>query len=396
MTQRPTAPPLDVLRRRTSAKWRTYPDDVLPLFIAEMDYQLAPVVVDALTAQVAASDLGYAAEPEVLGRSFAGFAQRHWGWSVAPDDVRPTTDVSVVLVEALRVLIEPGDGVIITPPIYPPFFDIVPEAGGTVVQVPLRVLDDEALGGRRASAADMWRLDLDGIAEAFAAGARAILLCHPHNPVGLVHPRADLEALADLAAEHGAVVLSDEIHAPLVHHGVEFVPFLSVSETAREVGVAAHSASKAFNLAGAKCALTVVGSNQMRAAVDRQPEEVTYRTSILGRTAAEAAYAEGDEWLAATVDVVEESFDLLGRLLAQRLPTVGYARPAASYLAWLDFRRTGLGDDPAGPILADGRVALHRGPAFGAEGNGFARLNAACSPEVLTEAVDRIARVVEG
>ncbi|MGV9827481.1 MalY/PatB family protein [Gordonia sp. NPDC003429] len=389
MADRPSAPHLDELRTRTSAKWRSYPDDVLPLFVAEMDYQLAPVVADAMIDQISRSDLGYAGDAGGVGDEFAGFAQRRWGWEVAPDDVHLTTDVSAVIVEALRVLITPGDGVVITPPVYPPFFDLVPEAGGRVVEVPLR------------SGTDGPALDLDGIGAAFAAGARAILLCHPHNPLGLVHPPADLAALAELAAAHDAYVLSDEIHAPLTHPdtpahpGRRFVPFLSVSDAAREVGVAAHSASKAFNLAGAKCALTVVGANRMRALIDRQPEEVTFRTSILGRTATEAAYRAGDDWLDATLEVIGESFDLLEQLVAQRLPRVSYRRPEASYLAWLDFRETGLGDDPADAILADGRVALHRGPAFGAQGNGFARLNVACSPDVLTEAIERIARVVD-
>ncbi|MGW0038025.1 MalY/PatB family protein [Gordonia sp. NPDC003376] len=380
---RPIAPPLAELRRRTSEKWRTYPDDVLPLFVAEMDYPLAPAVAEAMIEQIRTDDLGYAGSAGAAGEAFAGFAHRRWGWTVAPDDVHPTTDVSVVLVEALRVAIRPGAPVIITPPVYPPFFDIVPEAGGRTVEVPLVDLGTS------------WRLDLGGIRDAFAAGARAIILCHPHNPLGLPHPRTDLEALASLAAAHGAVVISDEIHAPLVHPGVEFVPFLAVDDTAREVGIAAHSASKAFNLAGAKCAFTVVGSNPMRALVDRQPEEVAFRTSILGRAAAAAAFTDGDEWLDDVLATIGESFDLLEKLVAQRLPSVTMRRPHASYLAWLDFRAAGLGDDPAEVILEQGRVALHRGPAFGEPGKGFARLNLACSPEVLTEAIDRIAAVVD-
>lgn len=383
---RPVAPPLDELRRRTSAKWSTHPDDVLPLFIAEMDYPLAPVVADAIIDRVRASDIGYAATSGSAGEVFAGFADRRWGWRVDPADVSSTTDVSVVIVESLRVAISPGDGVVLMPPVYPPFFELIPEAGGRVVEVPL--LEE------RGSSSTTWRMDLAGIERALAAGARAVLLCHPHNPLGLVHDATDLARLADLAAAHGATVVSDEIHAPLVHPGVEFVPFLAVSDTARDVGVAAHSASKAFNLAGAKCALTVVASDRGRALIARQPDEVRYRTSILGRAAAEAALAHGDEWLDATLEVIGESFDLLEQLLAQHLPTVRYTRPEASYLAWLDFRETGLGDDPGLVILDKARVALHYGHAFGNPGAGFVRLNVACSADVLTEAIRRIAGVV--
>ncbi|GAC02402.1 putative aminotransferase [Gordonia namibiensis NBRC 108229] len=381
VTPRPAAPPLDELRRRTSSKWSTHPDDVLPLFIAEMDYQLAPVVAEAMIDRIRASDVGYAGDSGGVGTAFAGFAERRWNWQLSADDVTLTTDVSVVIVESLRTAIRPGDGVILMPPVYPPFFELIPEAGGTVVEVPL--LDDPG-----------WRMDLDGIEAALKAGVRAVLLCHPHNPVGLVHEASHLARLADLAASYGATVVSDEIHAPLVHPGVGFVPFLAVSDVAREVGIAAHSASKAFNLAGAKCALTVATSDTGRGIVARQPDEVQYRTSILGRAATEAAFARGDDWLDATLEVIGESLDLLDQLLAEHLPGVGYRRPNASYLAWLDFRDAGLGDNPGLPILEHGRVALHYGPAFGAQGAGFARLNVACSPEVLTEAVERIARVV--
>lgn len=382
MSLRPAIPDLETLRQRTSVKWTAYPDDVLPMFIAEMDFPLAPVVADAIIARVQESDLGYAGDSGSAAAAFAGFAQRRWGWQVAPDDVSLTTDVSVVLVEALRVAIAPGDGVIVMPPVYPPFFEIVPEAGGRVVEVPL-THDDAG-----------WRLDLAGIEAALGAGATAILLCHPHNPLGLVHADAELAALAELAAAHGATVISDEIHAPLVYPGVGFTPFLDVSDTARQVGIAAHSASKAFNIAGAKCAMSVVASEPMRALIARQPEEVRYRTSILGRAATEAAFTDGDDWLDDTLARIVANRDLLDRLVAERLPGVLVHRPSASYLGWLDFRATGLGDNPAGPILDRGRVALHRGPDFGAAGNGFARLNFGCSPEMLTEAIDRIADVI--
>ncbi|GAB88295.1 MalY/PatB family protein [Gordonia rhizosphera] len=383
MTNRQLAHDLSVLRRRTSAKWRTYPDDVLPMFVAEMDFPLPPVVADAMIAQVRASDIGYCGGPGRVGEVFAGFAGRRWEWRLDPADVRLTTDVSVVIVETLRVAIEPGDPVIITPPVYPPFFDLIPEAGGTLAEVPLR------FDGTR------WSLDLDGIERAFETGARAILLCHPHNPLGLVHPREDLVRLAELAAAHDAVVVSDEIHAPLVHpRGPGFVPFLSVSDTARHVGIAAHSASKGFNLAGAKCALMVASSDRTRALLDRQPEEVGFRTSILGRAATEAAFADGEPWLDATIERIIDNLELLADHLSRTMPDVALHRPAASYLAWLDFRATGLGDDPAATILERGRVALHSGPAFGVEGRGFARLNLGCTPEVLTAGLDRIAAVV--
>jgi len=374
-----TCDPLETLRLRTSAKWTTYPADVLPLFVAEMDYPIAAPISDAIIARVRASDTGYVGSPAPLAAAFAGFAQRAWGWQVDPARVRTTTDVSVAIVETLRRVIAPGDGVVITPPVYPPFFDLVPEAGGTVVEVPL--VDD----GREYS------LDLGGIEAALAAGASAVLLCNPHNPLGLVHSRASLEALADLAERYSATVVSDEIHAPLVHSDAMFTPFLSVSDAARERGVCVTSASKGWNLAGTKCAIMVTASDRGVATLDSMPYEVNFRTSLLGLHASVAAYEHGGPWLERALASVAASANLLESLLAERLPEVGFRRPRASYLGWLDFRALGWGEDPSVRALEKGGVALNAGPTFGSQGAGFARINLACSPEVLTEAVRRLA-----
>lgn len=374
-----TADPIELLRARSSEKWTAYPADVLPLFVAEMDYPLAEVVSDALVARISASDTGYVGSPGPLAPAFAAYAERTWGWWVDPAHVRTTTDVSVAIVESLRVILAPGDRVVVTPPVYPPFFDLVPEAGGVVVEVPL--VDDGAT----------WSLDLEGLERAFAAGAKAMLLCSPHNPLGLVHPAETLRALAELAEKHGVAVVSDEIHAPLVHPGTVFTPYLSVSDAAREHGIAVTSASKAWNLAGTKCALMVAGSARGAAILDGMPYEVGFRTSLLGLHASAAAFDGGQPWLDGALAAITANRDLLARLLSELLPSVGYRMPQASYLAWLDFRALDWGDDPSSRILRQARVALNAGPTFGTEGRGFARLNLACSPEMLAEAIMRIA-----
>ncbi|QSB04894.1 MalY/PatB family protein [Natronoglycomyces albus] len=376
-----TADEMATLRRRTSEKWAAYPDDVLPMFVAEMDFPLAPAIKTTLQAALERGDTGYVnARDASAAEAFARFAADTWGWSPSPQRMGYTTDVSVVIVEALRRLIGPGDGVIINPPTYPPFFDLVPEAGGTVVEVPLR--DDE----------QTYSLDLEGIDQALAAGARAVLLCSPHNPVGLVHSRQRLLELSRIVARHDAVVVSDEIHAPLTHHGVTFTPYLTVSDEARAHGIAAESGSKAFNLAGLKGALFVAESDRMTQLIRSLPEEVTARAGLFGLMATREGFDHGREWLAATLATIENNFALLQKELATKLPQARLRSASATYLAWLDLRGVGWGEDPAAFALEHAKVALLPGHAFGAEGAGYARMNLACAPETITEAIDRMAR----
>ena len=373
------ADPLALLRTRTSAKWREYPADVLPLWVAEMDYPLAEPIAETLMAAVRRSDTGYIATDVRLPDAFAAFAADRWGWTIDPAQVTTTTDVSVAIVEVLRGIIAPGDGVVISPPVYPPFFDLLPEAGATVVEVPLAHTDEG------------WSLDLAALEQAFAGGAKAYLLCNPHNPVGHPHPAPELAALASLAAKYGVTVVSDEIHGALALPGATFTPFLSVSDEARAVGVCVTSASKAFNLAGLKCAIIVTASPAHAAVVAGLPREVVVRTGLFGYLATSAAFESGGPWLDGVIGALDESRMLLGQLLSEHLPEVGYVPPAASFLAWLDFNALDWGEDPSVRALDRARVALNPGPSFGVGGEGHLRLNFACSPDVLEEAVRRLA-----
>lgn len=366
---------LERLRLRRSAKWARYPADVLPAWVAEMDFPLAEPVRVALAEAVELDDTGYAWPPAVaLGEAFAEFAERRLGWEVDPERVSPAGDVVSALIAVLRALTEPGDRVVINTPVYHPFFAVIEEVGCELVEAPLR--DGE--------------LDPEGIAAAFAAGARALILCSPHNPLGSVPSREQLEALAAAAAKHGAWVLADEIHAPLTLAGAEHVPFLTVSAAAAEHGIAFCSASKTFNLAGLHCAQMVTASERAAAVIAGLPFGATH-CGHLGAIASAAAFRDGDAWLDAVLAVLDHNRGLLAELLAERLPEVGYAPPRAGYLAWLDFRALGLGDDPAAALLKRGRIALNAGPDFGPNGAGFARLNIGTAPALVAEAVNRIA-----
>ncbi len=370
---------LQRLRLRRSAKWARYPADVLPAWVAEMDFPLAEPVRIALAEAVELDDTGYAWPQGVgLGEAFAGFAARRLGWKVDPARVSATSDVVGGLTAVLRAVTEPGDRVVIDTPVYHPFFSVIEECGCELVEAPL--VEGE--------------LDPDAVAAAFAAGARALILCSPHNPAGSVPDREQLRAVAAAAAEHGAWVLSDEIHAPLTLPGAEHVPFLTVSEEAREHGIAFSSASKTFNLAGLHCAQIVAASERASAVLASLPFGATH-CGHLGAIASVAAFRDGEPWLDAVLAVLDHNRTLLAELLAARLPEVGYRPPRAGYLAWLDLRELGLGEDPAAPLLERGRIALNPGPAFGPPGAGFARLNFGTAPSLVEEAVNRIAKAVD-
>jgi cystathionine beta-lyase len=239
-----------------------------------------------------------------------------------------------------------------------------------------------------------YTLDLGGIDEALSAGARGVLLCNPHNPVGLVHSREQLAELSTIVDRHGGFVISDEIHAPLTHSGHTFTPYLTVSDQARDHGIAAESGSKAFNLAGLKTAFFVAESDRMTKLITALPEEVTFRAGLLGLIATRAGFTHGRVWLQATIAAIEHNITVLEEQLAATLPAVRLRRPDASYLAWLDLSALAWGDDPAQFALSRAKVALSNGPSFGRQGIGHARMNLACAPDTIIEAVTRLARVI--
>jgi cystathionine beta-lyase len=369
---------IDRLRQRRSAKWARYGVEVLPAWVAEMDFPLSEPVKRALIEAVELDDCGYASPQELgLAEAFAAFAERRLGWIVDPERVRPSPDVVGAIRSLLRALTEPGQRIVITPPVYHPFFAVIEELGCELAEAPL--------------SAD--GLDPEAIERQFAAGAVALILCNPHNPTGGVASREQLVAIADAAERYGAWVLADEIHAPLVLPGGRHVPFLTVSDAARERGIALCSASKAFNLAGLQCAQIVTASENATEVTSQLPFGDTH-CGHLGAIASVVAFRDGGPWLDDVIAVVDHNRRLLAELLAERLPQVGYTQPQASYLSWLDLRSLELGDDPSVVILERCGVALSPGPSFGAQGAGFARLNIGTSPALLEEAVQRIATIV--
>ena len=369
---------LDQLRRRTSAKWRYYPEDVLPLWVAEMDAVIAAPIANAVKEALDLGDTGYPSDrryPEAM----ASFAADRWGWSFDPAVAASVPDVMSGIREIVRAVSNDKTSIVLTPPVYPPFYGVAKTLGLPIVLAPL---DAES------------RLDPATLEAAFrevtgGGGNAILLLANPHNPTGTVHSGDELGTLARLSRQYGARVISDEIHSPLIMPTATFTPYLSVADTAQDFAVA--SASKGWNLAGFKAAIVVPGSE---AAQDL--EAPSFRgaghgghIAIIAHT---AAFNHARDWLDAAIAGIDENRHLLADLLRTHLPETEYIMPEATYLAWIDCQALGLGDDPAKVFLEKGRVAFNSGLTFGESGAGYVRLNLATSPAIVAEAVTRMAK----
>jgi cystathionine beta-lyase len=380
-----TAFDLSQLRRRSSLKWRRYPEDVLPMWVAEMDTPLAEPIAAALRTAIELGDTGYP-DPTDLIQAFRGFVERRFGWAVPAERIAPVADVMRGAVEALKLVLRPGSTVVVNPPVYPPFFGFLADAGFRVGLAPLTTagrLDPEELDNALRVAR----------AEAGPDGTVGYLLSSPHNPTGVVHSPAELAQVAERAAQYRARVVVDEIHAPVTLAGAVHTPYLSLPGTAD--AFALWSASKGWNLAGLKAAVLVAGDGLATDDLGRLSPFVEHGLTHFGALAHAAAFRDGDEWLAALLAGLSANRDRLGELLATGLPGIAWNPPAATFLAWLDCRGLGWIEDPAEVFLRAGKVALMSGPGFGLGGSGFARLNFGTSPAVLADGVARLVGAVQ-
>lgn len=378
MAEKVIAFSLDELRKRKSVKWRFYEKDVLPLPVAEMDFPIAEPIKAALREMIDSSDAGYLGPFPELFKSFQKFSNELWGWNPDVTQMRTATDVGVGVVEVMRILIQPGDKVLLNSPVYDNMWRWIAEVKAELVDVPLKRNQLE------------YSLDLDAIESAYRTGVKVHLLCSPHNPVGTVFNELTLSKLADLARHYQVIIISDEVHAPLTFAGHKFIPFLKVSDTAREIGITVTSASKTFNLAGLKCALIITENENLKEKINAMPISVAYRASLFGAAAATAAMSESNEWLTGVLLTLDENRKLIAKLIDSKIPSIRYRIPDFGYLAWLDVAALELGDDPAKILLERGRLAVNGGHMYGPSNLSFIRFNFGTSPEIITEAFNRI------
>ncbi|MDT7622010.1 MAG: cysteine-S-conjugate beta-lyase [Pseudonocardiales bacterium] len=378
----------DWLRSKASVKWHRPGADVLPAWIADMDFPLAPPVRAALDAVLDRGDLGY---PEwfdgtpPLAEVFARRMAERYDWAPDPAHARTFDDLIQIVQLVLHLTTAPGDGVALHVPNYPPFLQTLDEMNRPPVPIPM----EPAAGG--------WTFDPGRLADAATEGrCRTLLLVNPQNPTGRVFTRSELAGIAEVVVEHDLLVVVDEVHADLAYPPNQHIPFASLGPEVAERTVTISSATKAFNMAGVRCAIGHFGPPTLRATLAAQPKDLFGVVGVLGMAATVAAWTDSDDWLAGVRVHLRANRDLLAELLADQLPGVRFRSPEATYLAWLDCRELGLAAEPAEFFRTRAGVELSPGPDFGPGGVGYARLNFATSAGILTEIVDRMSRAVRG
>ena len=354
--------------------------DVVPLWVADMDFACAPQIVEALCARAAHPIYGYTQDVSENRAAEAAFLLRRFGLKVETDWILPSPSVVDSMLFSLYALTEPGERVLIQPPVYGPFRETVERAGRAVAACPLLETDEG------------WRMDFDGLEAAFEGGVKCMFLCSPHNPVGRVWTRAELERLTALARRYAVRIVADEIHAAFTFAPHAHTPLISLCESA----VMLTSATKAFNLAGLRQSSIIAADPEARGRIAGQLHRVNAdRTNLFAMVAQRAAYEHGDEWLDACVSYIRENRDAAEAFIRERLPMVSIRPLEGTYLMWLDMRSLGMEHEQLWRRLVDvGGVGLNTGLFFGEEGRGFFRLNLATQRENVLKGLAGIERAL--
>ena len=383
---------VEQLRARRGVKWRRFGPDVLPSWVADMDFLVPDEVQAAIEAVVEKRDYGYGSGhgvregEEGLASAFAYYASTSFDWGSHQIDtagVLPVGDLIQGMYSSVYAFSEPGDGIVVQTPIYPPFLDTIATTGRRMVEN--RLVDD----GTRMN------VDVDGLRKVIDKQTRMLMVPNPHNPTGRAFTRAELEVLAEVAVEHDLIVVSDEIHADLVYSGHQHIPFASLGPDVAARTITLTSATKGFNIPGLRTALLYFGSLELKERFHRRmPGRLLGSPNIIGIDATVAAWRYGQPWLKEVMAILEKNRQTVTEFLAKEMPGVGYRVPEATYLAWLDCRPLKLGTSPFEYFLDKAKVGLMDGANFGEAGVGHVRLNFGTSPAILDQILTRLAEQV--
>jgi cysteine-S-conjugate beta-lyase len=375
-----------VERRGTdSVKWCRYSEDVLPLWVADMDFRSPQPVIDALRDRVEHGVFGYGTESPEVRAVIQERLQRLYGWNTQPGDYLFTPGIVVALNLVARALSEPGEEILIQPPVYPPFFGIEKNSGRAIQQAPL-VYGEGGYG-----------IDFDAFERAITPRTRIFLLCNPHNPVGRMFTRAELERLAEICLRHELFICSDEIHMDFIFDGRAHIPIASIDPEVAARTVTLFSPSKSYNIAGFHFGIAAASDPAVRERLRTAGAGmIANHVGVLDLVAGIAAYRYGDEWFNQLLPYLQSNRDYVLRYAREHLPGISAPLPEGSYLAWLDCRGAGIEGPPADFFLREAKVALMDGAFFGDAGRGFVRLNFGCPRSILEEALDRMRAALLG
>lgn len=366
-------------RNTNSVKWDAYPSDVLPLWVADMDFRTPDPILRAMHDRIAQGIFGYESDLKQLRNTFVDWVYKRYHWKILAEEILFVPGVVTGLNLAVRALTQDGDAVIIQPPVYPPFFDVADSTGLTLQQAPLSV--DGHLN---------YQMDFGNLKNSITAQSKIFILCNPHNPVGRVFRRDELLELAEICLKSHLIILSDEIHCDLIYQGQKHIPIAALDEEIAPNTMTFMAPSKTFNIAGLKCSMIIVQNPDLRKKIEQARVGLVCEPTLLALSAALAAYGECAEWLNDLINYLQSNQDFLFQYTAENIPQIQMPQPQGTYLAWLQCRDLHLKPNPYEFFLKKAKVALNNGESFGPDCKDFVRLNFGCPRSILVEALNRM------
>ena len=365
-----------------SIKWDLFGDEVLPLWVADMDFASPPEIISALKTRLDHPIFGYQSEDKELSEIICRWVFSHHGWQIKPDEVLLIPGVVAGFNWAVHSNLEPKDSVIFQTPVYFPFYRISENNHVNQITVPLENSDHG------------YKIDFDAFKEKITENTRMFILCNPHNPVGRVFRKDELEQLGEICLAHDILICSDEIHCDLTYPGNTHIPIASLSNELAENTITLMAPSKTFNIPGLEFSFAIVQNENLRKKLENSRNGILGKPSILAQTAAKAAYTFGNDWLNCLLDYLDQNRQLVFEFLKTNIPGIKMHFPEGTYLAWLDCSNLDLPESPFKYFLENAKVALNDGAMFGTDSGKFVRLNFACPKSTLSEALINMANAI--
>ena len=355
--------------------------DVLPFWVADMDFQAPPNVLQTINERVKHGIFGYTSPTESTANALSSWVEKKHQWTIDHEWITYSPGVVFALSMAIQAFTEPGDSILIQPPVYTPFFNMIKVNDREVVENPLKL------------AGDKYEIDFADLEQKFAEGVKLMILCSPHNPVGRVWTKEELKKLADLCEKYNVLIVSDEIHSDLIYQPYKHIPISMVSEDAANRTITCMAPSKTFNIPGLQASAIIIPNEKLRTQYAQQQQKQGFSNlNTFGIIGLEAAYSEGEEWLEALLVYLKKNVDLVTRFISENLPELRVVQPEGTYLLWIDCNKLHLSEEELHErLLEKGKIAVEKGEKYSSTyGKGFIRLNIGCSHEQLQEGLNRL------